>query len=326
VDETGVWEQDEAPLAAAARRHGAPSEEPPSAAAAPVAEAAAAAVRAPPRRWYCEGGFVLVMGIYALWSFANFMLDEVYALFALATLGLSASEIGSTSALTGLPLIAFQVVVFPLCARRLGARRTLALFGLVQAPAALALALSSLLRPERARLGAVVCALVVKTCVGSAGFTACFMLCNNCVAQERRGLANGIATVVSAVAKAFGPAIGAPLFAWSIGEARAGDGWARYGHALVFALAGSLCLATSGLVALAPASLDSKLDADAAHGVNASGAAEAGGAGGAASGGRAAVRVKSDGHDRTAVCAIEPVTASHGAAVAEDDGPHAVSR
>lgn len=221
------------------------------------------------RAWYCERPFVASMCVYAAWSFASLMLDEVVALFALATLGFSAVEIGSASAFSGLPLIAFQLFVFPTVVRRLGARRALIAAGCVVAPVALAIPLSAELRGG-ARWALLVFGLVSKTCIQSAGFTTLFILTNNAVVQAHRGVANGVGTVVSAIAKALGPAVGGPLFDWSI-EERHGAGsalWARVGHYCVFVFAALLCLLSAALTSCSPPSLDRRREA-AAHGADA---------------------------------------------------------
>lgn len=208
--------------------------------------------------WYLEGPFLVSMAVYALWSFGALMVDETVALFALASLRFSAVQIGSASAVAGLPLVLFQLLVFPRVVARLGARGALILFGLASAPAVLAIPLSAECEGG-CRWGLLLGGLVAKTCLAAAGFTSLFILTNNAVTQAHRGVANGMGTVVSAVAKALGPAVGAPLFAWSITAAGRFYGFGRY---YVFALAAALCLLTSALMACSPASLDRRHDAE----------------------------------------------------------------
>jgi len=214
-------------------------------------------------QWYREGPFVSVMVVYAVFSFANLMLDEAYALFALAVLRWDAVQIGSASATTGLPLIAFQLLAFPPIVKKCGLRGTLFAFGLCLAPAAMVMPATAKLAGG-AQWAVLVAALVFKTCIGSAGFTCLFMLGNNAVRKQQRGVANGWGTVISALAKAAGPAVGAPVFAWSVSTTDRSSAAPlaalrqRLGHYLVFVLTAGMCLLATAVVACSPPSLDHK--------------------------------------------------------------------
>lgn len=92
----------------------------------------------------------------------------------------------------------------------------------------------------------------MKNALAMLTFTCTFMLINNSVPATDRGTVNGLGMTLGSIGKGIGPAIGAPLFAWSASN---GLGY-PFDYHLVFTLAALTCVLSAGIAFRLPFSLE----------------------------------------------------------------------
>lgn len=114
-----------------------------------------AAVPAKPSSWLLLRNRVVVriISAYAVWSLVMIMLDEVVPLWARLKLedgGLDMDEqdIGSILAMMGVCLMVYQILLFPMMARRFGPLNLFRYCALMQAPVAFSVPYVNLLPPS----------------------------------------------------------------------------------------------------------------------------------------------------------------------------------
>lgn len=187
---------------------------------------------APPRGGGCCGdarrllgdrAILVVIGSYCLLGMGALVTNELQPLYLLLPVtsggfGWGSSEIGLVSATAGPPLILFQLFVYDRLVTRWGllpvARWSFAvttLCVLVQPWCSLALQL-----PARLHLPVVAAHFSVLAVSRISTFTSVFVFVANAALPIDRGRVNGLSQSLVSAARALGPPLFTPLFAWAV--------------------------------------------------------------------------------------------------------------
>jgi len=197
---------------------------------APLPPPAARRRAAPPRGCCVEARRLLgdraisvAIGCYCLLGTGALITNELQPLYLLLPtsaggFGWGSSQIGIVSAMAGPPLILFQLFAFDRLVRRFGlldmARWSFVLTTLcvlVQPWCSLALQL-----PEHVRLGVVAGHFAVLALSRISCFTCVFVFVANAALPVDRGRVNGLSQALVSAARAVGPPLFTPLFAWAV--------------------------------------------------------------------------------------------------------------
>jgi hypothetical protein len=171
--------------------------------------------------------------LYAGHSFTSICYGEVFPLWCVATtdcggLGLSSKHVGVIMTLTGVFVITYQAVLFPLAIKRLEATQIMILMQLTSSVLLVGLPfLSHVIEVETSgtsTYGADVWLVIILASMWNStvlmAFTSSFVcsntFVNNSCEKETRGTANGLSMACGSVTKSIGPMVAAPLFAFSI--------------------------------------------------------------------------------------------------------------
>lgn len=201
-----------------------------SAATAPPPRTAAAR-RRPPRGALCaetrrllsDRAVAVSIGLYALLGLGGLVANELFPLYALLPpahggFGWSSTQIGLASALAGPPLIIFQLFVYDRLVKRHGVV-TVARWSLALTTAAMAsqpLCGLALPLPPAAQQAVLTVHFAGTALVRVASFTSVFLFVANSALPLDRGRVNGLSQAIVSVARAVGPPLFTPLFAWSV--------------------------------------------------------------------------------------------------------------
>jgi hypothetical protein len=179
--------------------------------------------------------FIGAMAVSCICSFHDMAYSEIFSLWCVTPkstggLNFTTDNVGKVLGISGFALIVFQILIFPHLANFLGPIMTTRLPAVLSVPLILAY-------PGIATLHGWVLwvilnlASIVKTFFSMMILNASFILLNNSVPQEERGVANGVSMTVVSIFKAIGPAVGGSLFAW--GQKRQ-DAYILPGNDMVF--------------------------------------------------------------------------------------------
>ncbi|XXG52713.1 hypothetical protein AAC387_Pa03g0967 [Persea americana] len=157
--------------------------------------------------------------LYCTFSLQDMAYTEIFSLWAVSDrkyggLSFSSQDVGEVLAISGCGLLLFQLFLYPVAERTIGAIMLSRLAAISTIPL-----LSSY--PFVAMLSGVTltlvlnCVSLLKSVLTVTAITGTFILQNNAVPQHLRGAANGIALTGQSVFKTFGPAGGGALFAWA---------------------------------------------------------------------------------------------------------------
>ncbi|KAH8945495.1 hypothetical protein BDL97_12G042400 [Sphagnum fallax] len=162
--------------------------------------------------------FIGAMALSCIWSFHDMTYSEIFSLWCVspkATGGLNftTDNVGKILGISGFALMVFQILIFPHLANSLGLMMTTRVPAVLSVPLILAYPIIATLH------GWVLWVIlnlvsIVKTFFSMMILSASFILLNNAVPQDQRGVANGVSMSVVSVFKAIGPAFGGSLFAW----------------------------------------------------------------------------------------------------------------
>ncbi|CAM9108628.1 unnamed protein product, partial [Ectocarpus fasciculatus] len=156
-------------------------------------------------------------------SLSAIIYDECLPLWALSSkekggLDMTSAMIGNVTSITGIPMLLFTFILFPILNKRFGDAacfRYAQLICNIFAVLTVGLAAAGALTGDAAIPVLVLLASGEKSfaCVA---FTANFLLINDSVNAERRGSVNGFVMTIGGIAKTLGPIVGATIYAWSI--------------------------------------------------------------------------------------------------------------
>ena len=192
-------------------------------------------------------------GLYGLIALVHIMYDEIFSFFLQAEtrdqgFGYSSARTGSFLAVTGVSLIAFQLMAFPPLVARVGVIRLFRVSLLLAIPFFFVFpALSNLERsdvsPELTAL-LLAAACVFRAVIGANLFTPVFMLINGSAPQASLGAVNGLGQTQAAFWRTIGPLVGGGVWSLSLGW---GGGWAEVHHFAVYAIVAALTALTYGV-------------------------------------------------------------------------------
>eukprot|EP00741_Cyanophora_paradoxa_P022067 tig00021434_g21302.t1 len=162
--------------------------------------------------------------IYGLCALVYIIYDELFPIWAVNPpekhgVGFSSSEIGACQSAGGAVLACYQMLVFPTVAKRLRLKRTL-LVGFVAClplcflPDLGRLALAG--APKALLIAGGMFAMSIRAACGSTAFTAAILMVNNSAPASHLGAVNGLGQSLASLVRAFGPAVGSTVFAWSL--------------------------------------------------------------------------------------------------------------
>jgi len=167
-----------------------------------------------------------VITLYALLAFVAIIFNEIYSLWVILPpsdggCGFSTSETGLNLAIVGFTLVIFQVFLYHRIVARIGNLRTFQLGTFLCGVSFALMPFSSLAAsPEKKGVNYLLwtCLSLIgllKTWAGGAAFSSAFILVGNSTVSSKTGAVNGLAQMVSALARALGPTVGGSIFAWS---------------------------------------------------------------------------------------------------------------
>lgn len=131
--------------------------------------------------------------------------------------GISSQRIGAMFTIFAISSTLFQFLLFPPLARSLGVLSCLRIAFLIYPAIFLLTPFVTLIPHPAAKQAVMVALLIVRGLAGTFAFpTSTIMLTNSAASLQVLGTINGVATSVSAVGRASGPAIGGGLFTWGV--------------------------------------------------------------------------------------------------------------
>ncbi|CAK9201516.1 unnamed protein product [Sphagnum troendelagicum] len=203
--------------------------------------------------------FIGSIAIYCIWSLHDMAYTEIFSLWCVSptsTGGLSftTADVGEVLAISGLGLLIFQILFFPPIANCLGPIMATRIASVLSVPLVVTFPIIATFHGKM-RWVILNLASIGKNILSSMILSGSFILLNNSVPQEQRGIANGVSMGVVSVFKAMGPAGGGSLFAW--GQKRQ-DAYILPGNELVFTVLALVVVLTviSTLEPFLPRSVD----------------------------------------------------------------------
>ncbi|TPX48499.1 hypothetical protein CcCBS67573_g10201 [Chytriomyces confervae] len=138
-----------------------------------------------------EAKSIIAIGAYAMFSFQNIILEEVFSLWVVSPpedggLGYTPSDVGICLSILGFVALYFQLVLYPSMSR---SSNPVTLF----------------------QTGSVLCIVP---------YLIIFIIINNSAADGNLGLVNGVAQTSAAFVRSIGPVLGGIMWAWSITNGR----------------------------------------------------------------------------------------------------------
>lgn len=165
-------------------------------------------------------GVVEIVGAYFSLSIISIMFDEVFPLWAMASLksgGLhfKSASIGTIMSFTGIALVLYTVLVYPQLAKMWGPLKSYRIGMMALIPLLLITTVVPLLHQSVRWYGLVSCVTAVKMCT-NLSFAGNAILINRSVSADKRASVNGLSMTIGSIAKALGPCLGSLIFAVSI--------------------------------------------------------------------------------------------------------------
>ena len=205
-------------------------------------------------------GMHTVLILYLIFSLTSITTEEVFSLWAVSSresggLSVNPQFIGSVIAVQGVASMVFQIFFGPRIVARWGLINSVQRGMVIAALSILPIPLMSdlLLSPgetvfdSSSKIIPIAFAIAALAAMRMIGFYLCFtssfVLLNNSVPSTHLGRVNGFAMGVASVSKFVGPALGSPLFAWSI----TGDHVFPFNRFCYFAGAAMLMFVSAGI-------------------------------------------------------------------------------
>uniref|UniRef100_A0A5B7B9V3 Major facilitator superfamily (MFS) profile domain-containing protein n=1 Tax=Davidia involucrata TaxID=16924 RepID=A0A5B7B9V3_DAVIN len=157
--------------------------------------------------------------VYCVFQLHDMAYTEIFSLWAVSPrknggLSYTTADVGEVLAISGFGLLLFQLFLYPLVERFLGAITVSRIGAVLTIPLLSSYPYAAMLSGFCLSL-AVNCASVLKNVFSVSITTGLFLLQNRAVSQEQRGAANGISMSAMSLFKAIGPAAGGSLFSWA---------------------------------------------------------------------------------------------------------------
>ncbi|KAF3441419.1 hypothetical protein FNV43_RR15333 [Rhamnella rubrinervis] len=157
--------------------------------------------------------------VYCVFQLHDMAYTEIFSLWAVSPrknggLSYSSTEVGEVLAISGLGLLLFQLLLYPLVERTFGPVMVSRIGAVLTIPLLSSYPFIAMLSGLTLTL-LINCASLLKNVLSVTITTGLFLLQNRAVAQNKRGAANGISMTAMSLSKAFGPAGGGSLFSWA---------------------------------------------------------------------------------------------------------------
>lgn len=161
--------------------------------------------------------------VYSVSSFGIIGFEEIFTVW-LSTerrfdgLNYAPDKIGAVIGISSIPLLVFNLFLFPFLAHKFGLKKTFAGCALVLMFAITVMPMLHLLQDQDSLLVTLVIVILLpQKLITACCFSASSLFVNNSAPPNRAGAVNGIAMTMTAIARSLAPAIGGSIFAWSIG-------------------------------------------------------------------------------------------------------------
>lgn len=190
-------------------------------------------------------GLVSAISLYCIWSLHDMAYTEIFSLWAVSpeTLGgleMTTANVGVILAISGVALLLFQMLLYPRLQKLLGPIQTSRISAILSVPLVAIFPLIAQLNGTWLWV-IVISASILKNILSVSVMTASFILINNSVTSEQRGVANGVSMAFMSLFKAIGPASAGVLLSWA--EARL-DASFLPGTWMVFSILALFCFFT----------------------------------------------------------------------------------
>jgi len=191
------------------------------------------------RSLFTRKAFIGVMIPYCLWALHDMAHTEVFSLWCISPrsnggLSFTTVDVGNVLSISGFGMLVFQFIFFPLIANFFGPIMATRIAAVLSVPLVIAYPVIATL--DGWMLMVILnLASLVKNILSNVVYGAIFLLINNSVPQDQRGVANGLSLCLNSISKAMGPAGGGSLFA--LGQTRQ-DAYILPGNELVFTVLG----------------------------------------------------------------------------------------
>ncbi|CAM6051986.1 unnamed protein product [Sphagnum compactum] len=187
------------------------------------------------RPLFTRKAFIGVMIPYCLWALHDMAHTEVFSLWCISPrssggLSFTTVDVGNVLTISGFGMLVFQFIFFPPIANFFGPIMATRIAAMLSVPLVIAYPVIATL--DGWMLMVILnLASLVKNILSNVVYGAIFLLINNSVPQDQRGVANGLSLCLNSISKAMGPAGGGSLFA--LGQTRQ-DAYILPGNELVF--------------------------------------------------------------------------------------------
>eukprot|EP01119_Soliformovum_irregulare_P016403 TRINITY_DN4736_c0_g1_i2.p1 TRINITY_DN4736_c0_g1~~TRINITY_DN4736_c0_g1_i2.p1 ORF type:complete len:505 (-),score=111.80 TRINITY_DN4736_c0_g1_i2:22-1536(-) len=168
---------------------------------------------------------LLCLSLYVVMAGISIVYDEVYSLWCITDiqyggLGFDEKRVGLSMIPAGIITITANLFLVPILDRKIG---PISSFKIGNAITLIQFALlpTTNLWAGYSDVGLwfqLVFCVLLRSFGSTLSFTNMFILINNCVSRDRLGTMNGLGQSSAALARAFGPAVGGVVYAWSITE------------------------------------------------------------------------------------------------------------
>ncbi|KAJ3223538.1 hypothetical protein HDU81_009132 [Chytriomyces hyalinus] len=173
-----------------------------------------------------EAKSVIAIGAYAMFSFQNIILEEVFSLWVVSPpedggLGYTPTDVGICLSILGFVALYFQLVLYPSMSRSISPV-TLFQTGSVLCivPYLMYPFISGILAPSLQNSTLiwfiVMTNLAMRQFCNVLCFTSIFIIINNSATDGNLGIVNGVAQTSAAFVRSIGPVLGGIMWAWSI--------------------------------------------------------------------------------------------------------------
>ncbi|KAL8158423.1 protein ZINC INDUCED FACILITATOR-LIKE 1-like [Apium graveolens] len=163
--------------------------------------------------------------VYCVFSLHDMAYSEIFSLWAvsprrLGGLSYSTEDVGEVLVVSGIGLLIFQILVYPLLEKKVGFILIARIAGVISIPLLTSYTFIATLSGFILVL-VLNCASILKNILSVSIITGLFIMQNRAVDQNQRGAANGLAMTLMSLSKAVGPAVGGALLSWAQGRLNA---------------------------------------------------------------------------------------------------------
>ncbi|XP_033747531.1 protein ZINC INDUCED FACILITATOR-LIKE 1-like [Pecten maximus] len=161
--------------------------------------------------------------VYTIFSFGMIGFEEIFTVWASTEhrfdgLNYAPDKIGAVIGISSVPLLVFNLFLFPYMAHTFGLKKTFGGCTLVLMFAITVMPMLHLIQNQDTLLMVlVILVLLPQKLITACCFSASSLFVNNSAPPNRAGAVNGIAMTMTAIARSLAPAVGGSIFAWSIG-------------------------------------------------------------------------------------------------------------